>query len=113
MLGLSRKLNVLVVGANGQLGSCLKQLLQDDSRRRDSLFGVVSGVDLPDVDISKAYPLEPWLDRSVADPPIRYHWVVNCAAITDTTKIETDKATSDLSYRVNVLGPKNIAEACA
>ena len=76
------------------------------------MFGVVAGVDLPEVDISKPYPLKRWLNRSVANPPIKFHWVINCAAATDTTKIETNQASRDASYQANVLGPKNIAEAC-
>lgn len=76
------------------------------------MFGVVAGVDLPEVDISKPYPLKRWLNRSVANPPIKFHWVINCAAATDTTKIETNQASRDASYQANVLGPKNIAETC-
>ena len=91
----------------------MKKLLQDDSRREKSLFGIVAGVDLPEVDISNPYPLERWLNRSVVNPPIKFHWVINCAAVTDTTKIETDKMARDASYRANVIGPKSIAEACA
>ena len=49
-LNKNKKLNVLVVGDKGQLGSYLKKLLQDDSRREKSMFGVVAGVDLPEVD---------------------------------------------------------------
>ena len=52
-LNRNKKLNVLVVGDKGQLGSYLKKLLQDDSRLEKSMFGVVAGVDLPEVDISK------------------------------------------------------------
>lgn len=112
-LNKNKKLNVLVVGDKGQLGSYLKKLLQDDSRREKSLFGVIAGVDLPEVDISKPYPLENWLNRSVVNPPIKFHLVINCAAATDTTKIESDQMARDASYRANVLGPKSIAEACA
>lgn len=112
-MNMKRKLNVLVIGDKGQLGSYLKKLLQDDSKREKSLFGVVAGVDLPEVDISKPYPLERWLNRSVVNPPIKFHWVINCAAATNTTKIETDKIARDASYRANVIGPKSIAEACA
>lgn len=108
-----RKLNVLVVGDKGQLGSHLKKLLQDDSRREKSLFAVVAGVDLPEVDISRPYPLEKWLNRDVTNPPIKFHLVINCAAATDTTKIETDQEARNASYRANVLGPKGIAEDCA
>jgi len=111
-MNMKRKLNVLIVGAKGQLGSYLKNLLQEDSRRERSIFGIVAGVDLPEVDISTHWPLEKWLNRNVSNPPIKFHWVINCAAATDTTKIETDKFGRDASYRANVLGPKNIAESC-
>ena len=102
----------MIVGDRGQLGSYLKKLLHDDSRREKSIFGVVAGVDLPEVDISKPYPLEKWLNRNVANPPIKFHWVINCAAATDTTKIESNQIGRDSSYLANVLGPKSIAEAC-
>lgn len=45
-------------------------------------------------------------------PNVKFHYVINCAAITDTTKIELDQSTRDLSYKVNVLGPKHLAEVC-
>lgn len=42
-----------------------------------------------------------------------YDVVVNCAAMTDVWGIETDKDKMLASYRVNVLAPRYLAEACS
>ena len=108
-----KKINVLVVGCNGQLGSWILKSFTEDAMKASSPFNIIVGCDLPEVDISKRYCLDEYLNQSVVAPPIKFHWVINCAAITDTTKIEVDKKTRDLSYAVNVLGPKHIARSCA
>lgn len=110
---MKKKINVLVVGDKGQLGSILKRILQEDAKLEKSMFNIVDGVDLPEIDISSPYPLERWLNRNVVCQPVKFHYVINCAAATDTTKIECDPEARDMSYKANVLGPSNIAEACA
>lgn len=52
------------------------------------------------------------MSKAMHDLCSKLHVVINCAAVTDTTKIECDDATRDRSYAVNALGPKNLAEAC-
>ena len=108
-----KKLNILVVGCKGQLGSWLLKSFSEDAMKASSPFNVVVGCDLPEVDISKRYCLDEYLNQSVVAPPIKFHWVINCAAVTNTTAIEVDRNTRDLSYAVNVLGPKHIASSCA
>lgn len=107
-----RKLNVLVVGDRGQLGSCLKQFLQEVSKQEESIFGDIIGADYPEVDISKPRSLEELVGKITHGLHSKIHVVVNCAAITDTTKIECDDAARDRSYAVNALGPKCLAEIC-
>lgn len=108
-----KKLNVLVVGDHGQLGSLLKKTLQEDAAYEGSRFNIIVGLGHNDVDISMPYPLDAWLNRSTMNPPVKFDYVVNCAAATDTTGIECDFDKRNDSYRANVLGPRNIAEACA
>lgn len=108
------KQNVLVVGDKGQLGSYLTDLLRKDAVLERSRFGIIDGVDLPEVDICCPGCLDRWLVRNDDERtcPVKFHWVINCAAATDTTKIQTDFASQLESYKSNVLGPQNIARAC-
>ena len=81
----------LVTGANGQLGSELKLLLQDKAVY----------VDRPELDIT---------DKQAVDAFVAAHKfeaIINCAAYTAVDKAEGDEKVAEL---INVLGPKNLAE---
>ena len=84
----------LVIGARGQLGADLMNLLGD---------GAV-GLDLPDIDITDV--------DSVSDVvyDLNPDVIVNCAAYTAVDAAESDEARADM---VNGLGPANIAEAAS
>lgn len=85
-------MQILVVGCDGQLGrDCLSVLSQQYS---------VSGLDLPNVDITNRSRLFEKLDSMRPDV------VVNCAAYTAVDACETDP----LCWKVNADGPENIAE---
>jgi dTDP-4-dehydrorhamnose reductase len=87
---------VLVTGANGQLGQCFQELANIQSLSfvflgskelditcRDSVFGVFKNN--------------------------AFDYCINCAAYTAVDKAESE---SDLAEKVNVLGVKNLSEAC-
>ena len=84
----------LIVGANGQLGSDLMELLGDRA----------TGVDLPAIDITDYASVAEVV--SGTDPDV----VVNAAAYTAVDAAETDEPTA---FAVNGLGPENLAKACA
>ena len=90
---MARDVKWLVVGANGMLGSELTSLLAS----RDMV-----GLDLPEIDITDATST----DSAVAGFDI----VVNCAAWTAVDDAETRESAA---FRVNALGPSNLADACA
>ena len=90
---------ILVTGANGQVGQCIKHLASDFPDC--SFYFAGSG----DLDIT---------DKQAVDRFFLAHkalqWVINCAAYTAVDKAEQEpkKARS-----INVSGPKNLGEACA
>lgn len=73
---------------------------------------MVIGYDFPEIDVSSIESLEAKIHGTDKVPSIKFDYVINCSAITDTTKIEIDQNTRDLSYKVNVLGPKHLAQVC-
>ena len=90
---MARDLKWLVVGANGMLGSELTSLLAG----RDMV-----GLDLPAIDIT---------DAASTDSAVEgFDIVVNCAAWTAVDDAETRESAA---FRVNALGPSNLADACA
>ena len=87
---------VLVTGANGQLGRALMRQLPQAGY-------TVTGVDLPEVDVSDAAQMTAW-DWSA------YDIVINAAAWTDVDGAETPEGRR-LSWRANTVGPVNLARA--
>jgi len=84
-------MNVLVLGGNGQLGQALQRGLEE--------YQVV-GLDLPEIDITDVDEVRHQLN--VKKPAC----VINAAAYTDVEGAETQ---TELAYRVNALGAKNVA----
>lgn len=88
-------MKILVTGYNGQLGYDVVKLIKSPDECR--------GVDLQDFDITdKAQTME-YIKRYRPDA------VVHCAAYTAVDKAEDD---AEACYNVNVVGTRNIAEAC-
>lgn len=105
-----KKLNLVVTGAKGQLGSYLVDYFTKKSFLDNSRIGCVFGVDLEDLDIRCADDVAKFFSVKKNDPHVKIDYVIHCAAMTDTAAIEKDYS---MSYAANCLGPKNIAEACA
>ena len=89
----------LIIGANGQLGHDLVDLLTDDGAG-----DTVVGMDLPLIDITDPDSIAAAL--ADADPDV----VVNAAAYTAVDAAEEDE---ELATRVNGLGPELLAQALA
>lgn len=85
---------ILITGANGQLGQCLKTLFQD----------AATYVDIDTCDITDLESLEKTLSR------VRPKIVINCAAFTHVDKCEAEQ---ELSQKVNAQGPENLAKLSA
>jgi dTDP-4-dehydrorhamnose reductase len=88
-------MKVLIVGARGQLGVDLCAAFADDD---------VHGVNSDTVDISDGDAVR----RLIADDVLP-NVVVNTAAAHDVPKCEVEP---EWAYRINVLGSKNLAQAC-
>jgi dTDP-4-dehydrorhamnose reductase len=89
---------ILVTGANGQLGRCLK----DASLNYPSLE--FQFVDRTQLDISKATSVKEFFSSQSFD------YCINTAAYTNVEKAESEE---DAAFSTNAIGAKNIAEACA
>ena len=89
---------ILVTGANGQLGTELRYLL--DERNEDYV-----AVDVAEMDITDADKVEEVFSQ--VKPTLVYH----CAAYTAVDAAEDEG--KELNYAVNVIGTENVAKAAA
>jgi dTDP-4-dehydrorhamnose reductase len=90
---------ILVTGANGQLGTCFRNLAQAIGPER-FLFA-----DSKTLDITDLTAVQYFFDQN---PTLA--WCINCAAYTAVDRAETDV---EAAYRVNETGAQNLAQACA
>ncbi len=87
--------NLLILGADGQLGSDIRLLLESHDLRCPTER---------ELDITSRESCHKYCSRTELD------CVINCAAFTDVPGCET---ALDRAREVNALGPKYLAEACA
>ena len=102
-------MKVLVTGCNGQLGNELKRLFETGTaeigpipalyQEADVVYADVAQLDIADEDAVNAFFAAHEFDV-----------VINGAAMTNVDGCETAE---DAAYRVNALGPANLAKACA
>lgn len=90
--------NILVTGANGQLGNELRLVVEEKDKINNYFY-----TDVADLDITNKNDVSNFLVTNSIDI------VVNCAAYTNVDKAEDDKEKADL---INHIGPKNLAEIC-
>lgn len=101
-------MKILITGCRGQLGTELQKQLREGRCVLGPLperlkNAPVVAVDLEDLDIT---------DREATIAYIRRHQpdtVINCAAFTNVNGCETNR---DAAFKVNALGPRNLAMAC-
>jgi len=90
-------MKVLIIGSNGQLG----RQVQKELAKKNTIF---FAYDYPEIDIADLESLQKLYEQT------RPEAIINCAAYTNVDQAETDY---DTAYRINALGPKNLAEICA
>ena len=98
-------MNILVTGANGQLGQCLRDLAENDSENTWFWTDVagIEGRKCDYLDITNAKSVKKYfVDNAISV-------CVNCAAYTNVDKAEEDQ---ELAKKLNADAPKNLAEAC-
>ncbi|WP_273568677.1 dTDP-4-dehydrorhamnose reductase [Maribacter halichondriae] len=88
---------VLVTGGNGQLASCIKDI-DKTAEAYEFIY-----VDLPELDITDNAQVRGFFNAN------ELSYCVNCAAYTAVDNAESEQ---QLATSVNVLGAKNLAEAC-
>ena len=88
--------NILVTGANGQLGTSLA--LMANSADANFFFTDVDTLDITDYRAVSAYMKKNRIDI-----------VINCAAYTNVDKAEDDR---DMAFKINAEAPGNLAKAC-
>ncbi len=94
-------INILVTGANGQLGSELKNIYNSDSKT----FGKPVSIEFTDIetlDLSNTIFLKKFLEDHSFD------FIINCAAYTNVDLAETEK---EKAFEINANCVKNIAES--
>lgn len=89
-------MKVLVTGSGGQLGQELGELLP---RRGHEVVALARS----ELDVADSRAVEGALEEHAPD------LVINAAAYTNVDGCETE---TDLAYRVNALGPRNLAQHC-
>ena len=101
-------LKLLVIGANGQLGTELRRLLETGSAEIGEIPTEYDGcevsfADIDEIDITDAYAVEKFITSG------KYEVVLNCAAMTNVDGCERNEP---LAFAVNGEGPANLATAC-
>lgn len=89
------KKNILITGANGQLGNCMRIAAKDSAD--NYIFTDVAELDITDPEA---------VSRMVADNNIDI--IVNCAAYTNVEKAESD---AEFAEVLNAKAPRNLADA--
>ncbi|MGL4908725.1 MAG: dTDP-4-dehydrorhamnose reductase [Bacteroidales bacterium] len=89
--------NILITGANGQLGSALKKCTINKPSNANFLF-----TDLAELDITKPTQLNDYCTSN------KVQFIVNCAAYTAVDKAESDKETA---YLLNTKAVENLVSA--
>ena len=96
-------MNILITGANGQLGNCMRNAVDKAShdtqrpRHNTYIFTDVAELDITDAEA---------VTKAVRDNDIKV--IVNCAAYTNVDKAETDR---DFAELLNAKAVRNLADA--
>lgn len=90
--------NILVTGANGQLGKCIQKLA---NQQADLAFHFY---DAKKIDITSTIAI------SSVMKSINFDFCINCAAFTN---VELAEKEPEQAYKINAEGVKNLAQSCA
>ncbi len=92
-----RRDKILVTGANGQLGKCLK-----DASANFKMYNFLFA-DKATLDISKDHTVQTFFEQH------QPQYLINCAAYTAVDKAETEQ---ELAYAINEKGVQHLSKAC-
>ena len=88
---------IIVTGCNGQLGRAINQIYEN-STEFECVNTDVAELDITNIDA---------VTKMVAE--VKPYAIINCAAHTNVDACETDV---DNAYKINAIGPRNLAIAC-
>ena len=89
--------NILITGANGQLGNCLRDLAKEYQDKYRFFYTDVAELDITDADAIESYVTDNQIDI-----------IINAAAYTAVDKAEDDQ---ENAYRINCTAVANLAKA--
>ncbi|MCR4787269.1 MAG: dTDP-4-dehydrorhamnose reductase [Lachnospiraceae bacterium] len=93
--------SIIVTGCNGQLGRAINKVYagETDYELINTDFGIegIKSVDISDIDSVMSFVKE-----------VKPYAIINCAAMTAVDMCEVKQ---DMAYRINALGPRNLAIA--
>lgn len=95
-------MNILITGANGQLGNCIRNCVARGSNDRYIFTDVTEGPDTTPLDITDAEAVA----KIVKDNDVKV--IVNCAAYTNVDAAEDN---ADLAELLNARAPRILADA--
>lgn len=120
-----KKLNILVLGSDGMLGHDVYENLLLRSQNKHSNINYVLGMDKKNIQENF---FEKTIHENIKEYTFteceyisfssyftfhrHYDYVINCVAMTDTVSAENTKEGYELSYKLNTLFVKKLAEAC-
>ena len=101
-------MNVLVTGCKGQLGNELYKIITEKKSELGEIPQCfhdckLTCIDVENLDITDLEAVQAYTRT------LRPEVVINCAAYTNVNGCESDR---DAAFRVNALGPRNLAVAC-
>jgi len=89
-------MKILITGANGQLG---RELTKQYTEKKGIELLLT---DVSDLDITNVQAVNSFINKNKPDV------IINCAALTAVDKCESEL---DMAYKINTIGPKNLAAA--
>ena len=101
-------MKILITGSNGQLGNELQKIIATGTAEIGTVSDVIKtaevfAVDVDKLDITNLEQVKTVLREVKPDV------VINCAAATNVDGCEANK---DLAFKINALGPRNLAMIC-
>jgi dTDP-4-dehydrorhamnose reductase len=90
-------MRILVTGSQGQLGRCIQDLARNNPNK-EFVF-----TDYQELDITHIEKVTDFFAKG------NFDYCINCAAYTAVDKAENE---TDLAFKINAEGPKNLADAC-
>ena len=101
-------MKILITGSNGQLGNELQDIIKTGKAQVGAVSETIKNADVLAVDVDKLdiTNLKQVRDVLTSEKP---DVVINCAAATNVDGCENNE---DFAFRVNALGPRNLAMVC-